>query len=294
MDVANTAGEDVDLVLCGTLNPETAVPGDVMTPLLSPMSHLHVAADTPPHIIEVDRSIEYLGEKEKPAHTAQASDIPQLQIVQEESAVSTVQAPQTNVMNSVEPVVVNYNLTNPQLQPTVSQTQPNSTINQPTTRPPASAITTNTVTQLTQPQQQQQQTGIQHPTSQQPIRPLMAQRIPTPNAIRLRGKTGRQGQNGRGNGGGYRGHGHQGRRGHGAQRGQRANGGNYSNHNQQANRGYTGQAWRGSKRARSPEQNNRDRRRIKLDLEDFLADNFGLRPSNPLTLEQFVAELKKE
>ena len=75
------------------------------------------------------------------------------------------------------------------------------------------------------------------------------------------------------------------------------NNANYSPANQRGKRGYAapaGSAWRGSKRSLSPEQNTRDRRRIKLDLEDFLADNFGLRPSNPLTLEQFVAELKKE
>ena len=119
-----------------------------------------------------------------------------------------------------------------------------------------------------QQQQQQQQISLHHPANQQSIRPLMAQLIPTPNTIRQRGRPGRQQQNGRGNDGGYGGHGHQGRRGHGAQRGQGANSGIYSHHNHQVNRG--GQAWRGSKRARSPEQNSRDRSRIKLDLEDLL------------------------
>ena len=268
-----------------------------MAPLLSPMSNLHVVADTPPHLIEVDASTEHRGEKEKRTQAPQAREVPQLQIMQEEAgSVSTTQTPQTNVINSVDPVVVSYNLTDSQQtqQPTIGHTQLSSTTNQQTTLTPANVATTNAVAYHNQPQQQQQQTSLHRPTGQQPIRPLMAQHIPTPNAVRHRGRSGRQRQNGRGNDGGHGGHGHQGRRGQSAHRGQGANSGNYSHRNQQAKRGYTGQAWGGSKRARSPEQNSRDRRRIKLDLEDFLADNFGLRPSNPLTLEQFVSELKKE
>ena len=270
------------------LTPETATSSDVMAPLLSPMSHLQVASDTTPHQIDVEVILEPRGEKEKPTQTPQTAGRQQMmeQIMHEKL--------QTNIVNNGE-TVVNHNLTNiPQIQQqTASQTQLNSATIQPITPTPANATTNSTVPQHNQPQQpQQQRPTVNHPTSQLSIRPLMSHLIPTPNAIRQRGRSANHRQNGRGSNGGYRGQGYRGRRGQGPQ-----NNTNYSSANQRGKRGYaapTGSVWRGSKHSLSPEQNNRDRRIIKLDLEDFLADNFGLRPSNPLTLEQFVAELKKE
>ena len=41
-------------------------------------------------------------------------------------------------------------------------------------------------------------------------------------------------------------------------------------------------------------QNSKSRRRIKMDLEDFISDTYGLKPANPFTLEQLVNELRPE
>ena len=51
------------------------------------------------------------------------------------------------------------------------------------------------------------------------------------------------------------------------------------------------------KRTRSPvrvnESSARDKLLIRMDLERFLIESYGLRPANPLTLEKLVDELKK-
>ena len=41
------------------------------------------------------------------------------------------------------------------------------------------------------------------------------------------------------------------------------------------------------------ESSARDKLLIRMDLERFLIESYGLRPANPLTLEKLVDELKK-
>ena len=50
------------------------------------------------------------------------------------------------------------------------------------------------------------------------------------------------------------------------------------------------------KRDRSPDPTDdaQERRRIRIDLELYIAEKHGLRPSNSLTLEQLVSELKND
>ena len=133
-------------------------------------------------------------------------------------------------------------------------------------------------------------------TSHNTIQPLMSTIINPPAAVvRGRGRGPRTNQSNTW-------------RGRNQQANRRYNGGTYGN-----SRSYHGQNGRGrgghrqntntannrnsyGKRDRSPSlaQNTLDKKYIKLDLEVFLLDNYGLKPSNPFTMEQLVNELTHE